>query len=148
MKKGCLRIVALVLVLTILLSMAAFAAMTESDYIAATSAWITRSGNTVKVNFYIVGTKTMDKIGVQYVYLYEKTGNTWYLVETFDYTDPDYAADMMNTNSGAKAAYLSYDGSSTKSYYATCYFYAEKNGGSDSITQNTPTSHGSSTPTP
>lgn len=148
MKKRIVRILALAVILTMLLSTAVFASMTASEYIAATNAWITRTGNTVKVNFTIVGTKTMDKIGVQYVYLYEKTGNTWYLVETFNYTDPDYAADMMNTNSGAKAAYLSYDGSSTKSYYATCYFYAEKNGGSDSITQNTPTSHGSSTPTP
>lgn len=142
MKKRILRIVAMVVILTLVLSTLAFASMNASEYIAATNAWITRSGNTVKVNFSIVGTGTMDKIGVKYIYLYEKTGNTWYLVKTFDYTDSQYASDMMNYNSGAKAAYLSYSGSASKSYYADCRFYAEKNGGSDTIPQNTPTSHG------
>lgn len=143
MKIKYLRILMLFLALVMILSMAALAAVTESDYIAATSAWITRDSNTVKVNFYIVGTGTMDKIGVKNIYLYEKNGNTWSLVKTFDYTDSVYAADMMNTNSTAKAAYLSYSGSATKSYYAICRFYAEKNGGSDTIQQNTPTSYGS-----
>ena len=45
-----------------------------------TNTWITRSGNTVKVNFSIVGNGTMDKIGVKYVYLYEKNGTDWHRV--------------------------------------------------------------------
>ena len=141
MKKRTFRVLALFVVLSILLATCAFAAMYASEYIAATSTWITRTGNTVKVNFTIVGTKTMDKIGVKYVYLYELNGNTWSLVKTFDYTDPQYASDMMNSNSGAKAAYLPYSGSSTKSYYADVRFYAEKDGGSDTIQQDTPTSY-------
>lgn len=143
MKKKLARIIALVIVMTLILSVAAFAAMTESDYIAATSAWITRSGNTVKVNFYIVGTGTMDQIGVKKVYLYEKNGNAWNLVKTFDYTDPQYASTMMASSTTAKVGNLTYSGSATKSYYADCRFYAEKDGGSDTIQQNTPTSHGS-----
>ena len=148
MKKKALRIIALILALTLILSTVAFAAVNSSAYIAATNAWITRDGNNVIVNYYIVGRKTMDMIGVKYVYLYEKTGNTWYLVKTFVYTDPLYSTDMMNYNSGAKAAYLSYSGSSTKSYYADCRFYAEKDGGSDTIPQNTPTSYGTNPPGP
>ena len=52
MRNGTFRIITLVIVLTLLLSTAAFAAMNASAYIAATNTWITRSGNTVKVNFY------------------------------------------------------------------------------------------------
>ena len=146
MRKKTIRIIALIIVLTMLLSTAVFASMNASAYIAATSAWITRDGNTVKVNFYIVGTDAMDQIGVKYIYLYAKTGNTWYLVKTFRYTDPLYAY-IMDTNTSAHAAYVTYSGSASKSYYADCRFYAEKDGGSDTIQQNTPTSHGT-TPTP
>lgn len=139
MKRKTLRIIALVVALMLMLSVAASAAVNASDYIAATSAWITRDGNTVKVNFYIIGTDTMDKIGVKYVYLYESTDNGWILVKTFSYTDSLYAADMMNSNSSFKAAYLPYYyGSANKTYFADCRFYAEKNGGSDTIPQNTP----------
>ncbi|MBR3586064.1 MAG: hypothetical protein IKO00_08595 [Oscillospiraceae bacterium] len=146
MRKKFFRIIALIIALTMLLSTAAFAAVNASAYINVTNAWITRDGNTVKVNFWIVGTDTMDKIGVKYIYLYEKTGNTWYWVKTFSYTDPLYP-NMMDTNTSAHATYVTYSGSASKSYYADCRFYAEKDGGSDTIQQNTPTSHGT-TPTP
>ena len=140
MRKKTLRIIALVVALTLLLSTAAFAAMEASEYINVTSAWITRDGNTVEVNFYIVGTNTMDKIGVKYVYLYELNGNTWSLVKTFAYTDPQYAATMMASSIAVHSGYLPYSGSANKSYYADCRFYAEKNGGSDTFQQYTPIS--------
>lgn len=148
MRKRILRIITLILALILLLSSTAFAAINASAYITATSAWITRDGNTVKVNFYIIGTDTMDMIGVKYVYLYELNGNTWSLVKTFNYTNPIYTATMVNYNSGAKAAYLSYSGSSSKTYFADCRFYAEKDGGSDTIPQDTPTSYGTLPPGP
>ena len=138
MKMKNLRIIALIIILTMLLSTAAFATINASAYIAATSAWITRDGNTVKVNFYIVGTDTMDQIGVKYVYLYEKNGNTWSLVKTFAYTNSQYAATMMASSVSAHAGYLSYSGSASKDYFASCRFYAEKDGGSDTISQDTP----------
>lgn len=147
MRKKTLRIIALIIVLTMLLSTAAFAAENASAYIAATSAWITRDGNTVKVNFWIVGTGTMDQIGVKYIYLYEKNGNTWNLVKSYSYTNPIYATTLMASSTYVHAGYVTYSGSASKSYYADCRFYAEKDGGSDTIQQNTPTSHGT-TPTP
>ncbi len=143
MRRRTLQTIALIIVLTMILSTAVFAAMNASAYITATSAWITRTGNTVKVNFTIVGNGTMDKIGVKYVYLYEKNGNSWNLVETFDYTDPDYDDIMMDSNSSGHAGYLPYSGYANKNYYADVRFYAEKNGGSDTIQQYTPTSYGS-----
>lgn len=142
MNKKVIRIITLVFIFALLLSTAAFANLNASAYIAMTNAWITRSGNTVKVNFSIVGTGTMDKIGVKYVYLYEKNGNSWNLVETFDYTDPDYDDIMMDSSSSGHAGYLPYSGYANKNYYADVRFYAEKNGGSDTIQQDTPTSYG------
>ena len=147
MRKKSLRTIALIVALVLLLSSTVFAAENASDYIAVTSAWITRDGNTVEVNFYIVGTGTMDQIGVKYIYLYEKNGYTWSLVKTFAYTDPLYATTLMDSSSAGHAGYVTYSGSASKSYFANCRFYAEKNGGSDTISQNTPTSHGT-TPTP
>ena len=147
MRKNTVRVIAFIIVLMLLLTTAAFAAVEASEYIAATSAWITRDGNTVKVNFYIVGTNMMDQIGVKYIYLYEKTGNAWYLVETYEYTDAAYSSTMMASSASAKSGQVSYSGLSTKSYYADCRFYAERNGGSATIQQNTPTSHGT-TPSP
>ena len=142
MNKKTIRIIALVFVLTLLLSTAAFADLNASAYIAMTNAWITRSGNTVNVNFSIVGTGNMDKIGVKYIYLYEKNGDSWDLVKTFSYTNSQYELIMMDTDIGAHAGYLSYSGSASKNYYADCRFYAERNGGSDTIQQYTPTSYG------
>jgi len=147
MRKKTFRIFAFVIMLTILLSTVAFAAINASAYIAATNAFITRDGNTVEVNFWIVGTDTMDQIGVKYIYLYEKNGNSWNWVKTFAYTNPQYASTLMDSSSGAHVGYVTYSGSATKSYYADCRFYAEKDGGSDTIQQDTPTSYGT-TPSP
>ncbi len=144
MNKKALRIISLVIVLTLILSSSAFAIISSSAYIAATSAWITRDGDDVKVNFYIVGRNIMDKIGVKYIYLYERNGNTWSLVETFDYTDSLYASTMMGSNTSAKSGHVTYSGYAAKNYFADCRFYAEKDGGSDTFQQYTPTSQGTS----
>ena len=147
MRKKFFRIIALIIALMLLLSTAAFAAVNASAYINVTNAWITRNGNTVEVNFYIIGTGTMDQIGVKYIYLYEKNGYSWNLVKTFAYTNPLYSATMMDSSSAGHAGYVTYSGSAYKNYYADCRFYAEKDGGSDTIQQDTPTSYGT-TPTP
>ena len=135
--KNSIRIVAIILVLMLVLSPAAFAAMNASEYINATNAWITRDGDTVEVNFYITGKGAMDKIGVKYIYLYELNGNTWGLVAIYNYTNPTFEATLMGTNKSLHSGYLTYAGYANKQYYASCWFYAEKNGGSDTITQST-----------
>ena len=142
MRKKFFRIITLILALTLMLSTVAFAAVNASAYINVTNAWITRDGNTVEVNFWIVGTDTMDQIGVKYIYLYEKNGSSWNWVKTFAYTNPLYASTLMDSSSGAHVGYVTYSGSATKSYYADCRFYAAKDGGSDTIQQDTPTSYG------
>lgn len=142
--KHTLRNISLIIFLLLLITTAVSAAETASEYINVTSAWITRDGDNVKVNFYIVGTNIMDKIGVKYIYLYEKNGNTWSLVEAFDYTDPSYASTMMGSNTSAKSGHVTYSGYASKKYFADCRFYAEKDGGSDTFQQDTPVSYGTS----
>ena len=136
MKRKALRVIAIIVIIVMLMSTVAFATVEASAYIAATSAGIIRDGDTVSVNFYIVGTDTMDLIGVKYIYLYELNGSTWSLVKTYSYTSPLYAATLMVSNSSSNAGSVNYSGSAEKQYYALCWFYAEKDGGHDSLPQN------------
>ena len=150
MKKSIIRSVSLALVLILILSSVVLAAETASAYIAATNAYIIRSGDDVTVYFYIVGKGMMDQIGAKKILLYERVGdgNTWLLVKTFNSTDSQYASALLSTNASAKSSSVTYtEGSATKDYYAIVKFYAEKEGGGDTIPQNTPTSYGTgSTP--
>jgi hypothetical protein len=116
-----------------LLSTVAFASQNSSAYIAATSAYITYSGNNINVYFTVVGKRLMDEIGVSEILLYELNGNTWSLVCDFEADNPAYTADMLSYNASAKADHVTYSGSSTKSYYAIVYFYAADANGSDTI---------------
>ncbi len=145
MKRRIICSISLILVFVFLFSTVSFAAETSSLYIAATNAYITRSGDDVNVYFYIVGCHTfMDRIGATKVYVYEQNGTTWSRVKTFDSDDSLYTSEMIDTNTGAMSSHVTYtEGSASKNYYAIVRFYAEKDGGSDTIPQNTPTSYGS-----
>jgi hypothetical protein len=139
MKKKIFRTVSIIIILSVILTTVAFAGTASSPYIASTSAYISKSGSNVTVNFCIIGKNIMDKIGATYIYLYEKNGNTWSLVQTFDSTDSTYSAAMIGTNTSAKNNHVTYSsGDSSKYYYAIVHFYAERNGGSDTYIQDTP----------
>ena len=133
MKKKLIRASAIILVLCLTLSTVAIASTTSSAYIGYTNAYFTRSGNNVNIYFSIVGRGLMNEIGVSEIYLYEKTGNTWSLIYTFDSSDSDYTDDMLSFNTTAKADHVTYSGSSSKDYYALLRFYAADDNGSDTI---------------
>ena len=145
MKRRIICSISLILVFVFLFSTVSFAAETSSLYIAATNAYITRSGDDVNVYFYIVGCDIhMDKIGATKIFLYEQNGTTWSRVITFDSDDSQYTSAMLGTNTGIKSSHVTYtEGSAAKNYYAIVKFYAEKDGGSDTIPQDTPVSYGS-----
>ena len=134
MKMNCKRTFLLVIVIILLLSTVSYAANESSLYLAAYTAYISKSGNTIHVNFEVYGTRTMDTIGATEIYLYEKASgsSSWTLVETYLSTDPTYASAMIDTNTGCKCDSVSYNGSSSKQYKAYVTVYAEKDGGSDS----------------
>lgn len=145
MKIKALRIFTVVIILLTLLSTVTHASQTSSAYIAITNAYITRSGDDVNIYFYIVGRDIhMDKIGATKIFLYEQNGTTWSRVITFDSDDSQYTSAMLGTNTGIKSSHVTYtEGSAAKNYYAIVKFYAEKDGGSDTIPQDTPVSYGS-----
>ena len=86
----------------------------------------------------------MDKIGATKIFLYEQNGTTWSRVITFDSDDSQYSSAIIATNTYTISSHVTYsEGSASKNYYAIVYFYAEKDGGSDTIPQDTPVSYGS-----
>ena len=134
MKKRAIRLSAIILILTLLLSTVAFATMEASQYLSYYSAYITKTGNTVKVHFDVQGTRIMDSIGATEIYLYERanSSSSWSLVQTYLSSDPTYASAMIDSNASFKDDYVSYSGNSSYQYKAYVTVYAEKNGGSDS----------------
>lgn len=134
MKKRAIRSLVIVIVLALVLSTAVFAAVEASQYLSYYNAYITKSGNTIKVNFVVQGTRVMDKIGATEIYLYERpnSASSWTLVQTFLSTDPAYASDMIDSNASFKIDDVSYSGNSSYQYKAYVTVYAEKDGGSDS----------------
>lgn len=136
MKKQSWRVLSFVLILAFILSISVFATMDASDYLSFYNAYISRTGNTVTVNFEVEGTRIMDYIGVTEIYLYERANSmsSWSLVKTFLSTDSVYATSMISSNTSLKLDSVSYSGSSSKQYMAYVTCYAEKNGGSDSRT--------------
>ncbi len=134
MRQTTTRIILVLLMIVLLLSTVSYAANEASLYLSAYTAYITKSGNTININFEVVGTRMMDKIGATEIYLYEKTSTygTWTPVATYLSTDPTYSSAMIGTNTGYKMDSVSYSGSSSYQYKAYVTVYAEKNGGSDS----------------
>lgn len=134
MKRKKTRMVLFALLLCFLLSTISYAANESSLYLSAYTAYITKSGNTVNINFEVYGTRIMDQVGVTEIYLYEKTSpyGSWSPVETYLSTDPDYYSSMIGTTTSYKISSVSYSGSSSYQYKAYVTVYAEKDGGSDS----------------
>lgn len=134
MKKRAMRVSFIVVVLALLLSTVAFATMDASHYLSFYNAYITKSGNTIKINIDVVGTGIMDKIGATEIYLYERvnSSDSWSLVQTYLSSDPAYTSSMIDTNISFFDDYVSYSGNSSYQYMAYVTIYAEKDGGSDS----------------
>ena len=134
MKKIIIRPIIIILIVALALSSTCYASKKASYYLSYYEASISKTGNTIKVNFEVQGTSIMDVVGVTEIYLYERASGTysWVLVNTFLSTDSTYTSQMINTNSGIKHSYVSYSGSSSKQYMAYVVCYAEKDGGSDS----------------
>ncbi len=117
MKRRIICSISLILVFVFLFSTVSFAAETSSLYIAATNAYITRSGNDVNVYFYVIGCNFMDKIGATEIRIFEQNGTTWSRVKTFDSDDSQYTSDMISSNTTAKSSHVTYtEGSASKNY--------------------------------
>lgn len=134
MKKSSFRALLSLVIAVLLLGTVAYAIVESSLYLSSYAAYITKSGNTININYEVQGTRIMDKVGVTEIYLYEKVGTSgsWTLVATYLSSDPAYTSAMIGTNTGFKMDSVSYNGSSSNQYKAYVTVYAEKDGGSDS----------------
>lgn len=75
----------------------------------------------------------MNEIGVSEILLYEKNGNVWSKVYTFDSDNSAYTTDMLSYNTSAMGDHVTYAGLASKDYLAILYFYAADDDGSDTI---------------
>jgi hypothetical protein len=133
--KRFLSIVILVLVIfNSALVTVSHATMEASDYLSAYCVYIDNSGNTISINYEVIGTGKMDYVGVTQIYLYERvdSNSDWSLVQTYLSSNPSYTSTMLGTNTSMKMDNVDYSGNLSYQYKAYVTVYAEKNGGSDS----------------
>ena len=133
MYKKSLRVVALIIILSTLLSCTAYAEMAASKYIITYGGGCRWNGSrTVEVYFDITTIQYVDQLGVNYIYLYESTDLTsWTLVKTFSYSA---YPNMMAYNDYSMGSYVSYYAAvSGRHYKATIVFLVVN--GSDSETR-------------
>jgi len=124
----------------LLISSTAYAAMPSddeinaSDYITSTGVGASRTGNTIRIDFDILGTGPMIKIGATYIYLYSVDSDGYEsLVKTYYYLSGEpYASQMMGYFTSYHAGYVTYAGSSDYTYYAQVELHANNSTGSDS----------------
>ena len=124
-KKGeiIIRLVAMVLVLTLMLPASVQAAVVEtvqpcaSDYLNSYSAYIYPAGNgKIQIYFTVTGTGTIEALGALMIQVYESTDNSnWTLVRA--YSHRNYPA-MMGYNKVFHAGNVDYQGVAGRYYRA------------------------------
>lgn len=130
------KVIALCLVLILMTPFSANAAGVESImplasyYLDAYTTYICRvNGGEIQIWYEVMGTGDMDEIGVLSIELYEVNSDgslTW--IKTFLHEDYDT---MLAYDDWSHISYVSYQGSSTKTYKAYVGIWAGKNGNGD-----------------
>ena len=135
--KNVIRILSIALVLVISLSGIACASY-EEDFSPYTNAYIesmtgalSKSGDTLNVNFSVFGTGRMTSIGASCIKIYTSGGT---LVKTFWSA---YNPSMLGSNTYSYSGTVSYDGTDGTTYYAVITGYASYGGGSGTETYTT-----------
>lgn len=102
-----------------------------SSQITSYSMNVTASAGTLNVEFAITGKGTMDKIGCQSIYVYEKAGTSWSRVESL--LEDDSGMSKINTYAHINTIYC--DGEAGTSYKVVVTVFAENSAGRDARTQ-------------
>lgn len=131
-----IKVIALFLVLTLSLPVIAHAEKTDmpvpcaSYYLDAYNTYICdMGGGNIQIWYEVMGTDDMDEIGVLSIILYEvNSDGSLKRVKTFLYED--YAS-MLIYDDYYHCSYVSYHGSSSKTYKAYVCIWAGKNGNGD-----------------
>ncbi len=133
-KSFLLKVVAFCLVLALILPTTAYAVEDmatprASYYLDSYNTYICRVGNSgqIQIWFDVMGIGIMDEIGVLSIELYEVSSNgteTW--LKTFRHENN---ASMLIKDDWYHCSYVSYQGSTSKTYKAYVCIWAGKNGG-------------------
>lgn len=132
-----LKLVAICLVFALCVPVTAYATTNSSItpyasyYLDTYNTYICRVGTSgqIQIWFDVMGTGTMDEIGVLSIELYEVDSNgneTW--LKTYQHED--YSS-MLIKNDFCHSSYVSYQGSTSKTYKAYVCIWAGKNGSGD-----------------
>ena len=135
--KGLTRILVLCLIISLIFPVSVSAATVEtaqpyaSRYLSTYNTYICRVGTNgeIQIWFDVMGTGTMDEIGVLSIELYEVDSNgneTW--LKTYQHED--YSS-MLIEDDWVHCSYVSYQGSTNKTYKAYVCIWAGKNGSGD-----------------
>lgn len=135
--KGLIKVLALCMIISLIFPISVSAATVEtaqpyaSRYLSAYNTYICRvgTGGQIQVWFDVMGTGTMDEIGVLSIELYEVSSDgteTW--LKTFRH---ESNSSMLIEDDWYHCSYVSYQGSSSKTYKAYVCIWAGKNGGGD-----------------
>lgn len=131
---SCSFILAILIVASIF-SLPASASILESDYINSYTTGLNQgtSNGQLKLNYTLVGTGTMDKIGISKIVVYKSDG-TWY--RTIYGT---VSNGLLEQNTFVAFGTYRFTVAAGVSYYCKVTYYAEKNGGYDTRTVQTRT---------
>ena len=108
---------------------------------ARASAWFTGYGASIvaagngkiKIEFTVVGTGTMTKLGASTIYIYKSNGA---FVKTISYTTSGNVY-MMGYNTAYHSGSVPYSGVAGQKYYAVVTFFAKNSSGSDTRSYTT-----------
>lgn len=101
-----------------------------SLYLDLYTGGVSKSGNTLTIDFYVVGTGMLDTIGASTIRIYESSNGTkWTLVETFNSST---TSSMVRSNYYVHDSLITYTCVSSRQYYAIITFYGADSKGSDS----------------
>ena len=130
MRKSCSRICALLVALSIMLSVPALAnTYRASDQIDAHSVEaVATGGGNFTTYFSVHGTGQMTCLGAESITVREKVGSVWKIVATFDRDDNG----MTSTNAFWHYGTLYYPGTSGTQYMIEVTLFAEDSSGYDS----------------
>lgn len=139
MSKRILRSISVILVIVFLVSTPVNAMAAEaraSAWLSGYGASIVAAGNgKIKIEFTVVGTGTMTKLGASTIDIYKSNGT---FVKTISYTASGNGY-MMGYNTAYHSGSVPYSGTAGQNYYAIVTFFAKDSSGSDNRSYKTST---------
>lgn len=114
------------------LAIPAFAVeMRASDQISAYDIGVTTSSGSIDVEFSVMGTGMMDKLGCQSIYVYRKDGTSW----VYAGGRTESSTGMSKTNKAGHSNTISLSGTAGTQYRVEVTIFAENSAGRDTRSQ-------------